>query len=80
MWYRGIEPLGNALALIQMFRSDLPAIEKIWKYSALSGEIASYLTLLQRFEEAACAGVIEGDFTPESPAVSLISIGLTDGY
>lgn len=70
MWHLN-EPLDDCIRWAGKIAVTRRAVEKIWTYGVLKKNLDRYLTQIRKYEEAACAGVVEGDFDIRSPAVSI---------
>lgn len=69
MWHLN-EPLGECIAWVGKIAAAQPAVDRIWTHSAMRNGIEHHLAQAYKYRELACAGIIEGQFTTNSPAVS----------
>ena len=67
-WYRG-DTIRDCLGCSYMISENKAAVSKLWNYSSLKENLDAQLAQVQKFQEKAYVGMIEGDFTEDSPAV-----------
>ncbi|KAI0094489.1 hypothetical protein BDY19DRAFT_912986 [Irpex rosettiformis] len=66
-WHRG-DTLSECLAMVELMTADRPAVSKIWNYSVFKKNLDVHMAQIGNFQEQACMGIIEGDFSVHSPA------------
>lgn len=68
-WFNGA-PLKLIMSICESIRSDMSQVLRIWEHGPYLQELPSHLGMLYRFEEKVIMGLISGQLTLDSPAVS----------
>lgn len=75
-WFKGA-PLKEMLPICEIVRSDLSQVSRIWEHGLLCKELPANLVVLFEYEQKAILGIASGQYTFDSPSVSMLFLFYT---